>query len=156
MRVFFHLSTWTINSHTKNKLSTGLLQKLYYCQRCLLLQEVYYKKQGRKKKPNQNLQTARKKARVKEKNLSEIYKKERKRQGRKKNPKQNLQRATKKKKPKQRPVNFLRQTETFEWRHVCYGPRISRLYDSHPDDSWPDTFYYKLVSTKRSPAFFHG
>ena len=36
---------------------------------------------------------------MKEKNPSEIYKKQGKRQGRKKNPKQNLQRATKKKKP---------------------------------------------------------
>ena len=61
-----------------------------------------------------------------------------KRQGQKRNPKQNLQRVTKKKNPKQWPVNFLRQIETFEWLHVCYGRRISRLYDSHPDDSWPD------------------
>ena len=86
MRVFFHLSTWTINSHTKNKLSIGLLQKLYYCQRCLLLQEVYYKKQGRKEKPKQNLQTARKKARVKEKK-----------------PKRNLQEARKKARAKEKP-----------------------------------------------------
>ena len=63
----------------------------------IIAKEVYYRKQGRKKKPKRNLQTARKKARVKEKNLSEIYKKQGKRQGRKKNPKQNLQRATKKK-----------------------------------------------------------
>ena len=84
-----------------------IAKEVYYCQRSLLLQEVYYKKQGRKIEPERNLQTARKKARMKEKNPSEIYKKQGKRQGRKKNPKQNLQRATKKKK----------------------------TYDSHPDDS---------------------
>ena len=86
MRVFFYLSAWTTKTHTKNKLSTCLLQKVYYYQKSLLLQEVNYKKQGQKKKPKRNLQKARKKANAKEKNLSEIYKKQGKKQMRKKKP----------------------------------------------------------------------
>ena len=68
-----------------NKRSTCLLQKVYYYQKMLLLQEVNYKKQGWKKTiwakftkskekskcerkvPKRNLQQARKKAREKEK-----------------------------------------------------------------------------------------
>ena len=55
------------NSHKKNKLSTCLLQKVYYCQKkSLLLQEVNYKSKGERK------------------DLSESYKKQGKMQMRKK------------------------------------------------------------------------
>ena len=36
-------------------------------------------------------------------------------------------------------VNFATQIETFEWLHVWSEPRISILYDSHIDETWPDT-----------------
>ena len=112
-----------------------------------MLQEVNCKKQGRKKRLKRKLQKARKNANAKEKNLSEIYSKQGKRQGGKKNLRKIYKEQRRKKKPKQWPVNFLRQIETFEWIYVCFGPRISRLYDSHLDESWPDTIYYQLVPT---------
>ena len=90
------------------------------------------------------------KAGAKEKTWAKFTNSKEKGKGKRKKPEWNLQKVMKKarakeKKPNEWPVNFLRQIETIEWLHVCYGPRTSRLYDSHPNDSWPDTFYYKLL-----------
>ena len=116
------------NKNSQNKLSTCLLKKVYY-QKSLLLQGVNYKNKGERKNLSEIYKKQGEKANAKEKNLNEIYSKQGKRQGQKKNLSNDG-----KKKPKQWPVNFLRQIETFEWIHVCFGPRISRLYDSHLDE----------------------
>ena len=117
-------------------------KKFITTKKSLLLEEVYYKKQGRKK------------------NQSEIYKKQGKKQGRKKKPKRNLQKARKKakfiksnnekKEPKQWPVNFLRQIETFEWFNVCsiliemVHDQIQSNFSSNQNNVIRHSFVYKL------------
>ena len=80
------------------------------------------------------MQKARKKANAKEKTLVKFTAGKEKGKGKRKTLAKFTKSDDEKKKPKEWPVNFLRQIETFEWLHVCSGPRISRLYDSHLDE----------------------
>ena len=49
-----------------------------------------------------------------------------------------ITRSKEKRVPFNNLINLPIQTETFEWLHVWYEPRISILYDSHIDELWSD------------------
>ena len=65
------------NKNSHKTFNMFITKSLLLPKKSLLLQEVNYKKQGRKEKAKRKLQKARKKANAKEKNLSEIYSKAR-------------------------------------------------------------------------------
>ena len=108
----------------------------------ILLPKKFIIRRSLLQKPKRNLQKARKKARVKEKNLRNLQKARKKAKFIKSN--------NEKKEPKQWPVNFLRQIETFEWFHVCsiliemMHDQIQSNFSSNQNNVIRHSFVYKL------------